>query len=302
MKYLVTGGTGFIGSNLVSRLERDGYEVAITGTNGEQRLKGFKGIRLASHFSELEFNFLSNVDVIFHQAAINDTTSEDRESMFRVNVSDSMRLFQNAIRSGVKHIVYASSTAVYGDAPAPYIEDKTTPNPLNVYAESKLALDEKAMQLAEGNPDVTIVGLRYCNVYGKGESHKGKRASMIYQLAQQILERNPKIFKYGDQKRDWIYVDDVVAANLSAAQSRESCIVNCGSGQAVTFNRLIEILNSAFGTEKKTEYFDMPPSLNGKYQNHTECDMTLAKEKIGFVPRYSVEAGIRDFHKAAFTS
>ena len=154
------------------------------------------------------------------------------------------------------------------------------------------------MQFAQKHPEIIIVGLRYCNVYGPGESHKGKRSSMIYQLAQQISKGNPRIFKMGEQKRDFIYVKDVVEANILASKAKESCIVNCGLGKATTFNRIIEILNKALGTNRKTEYIDNPYA--DQYQNFTECDMNLAKQKIGFAPEYGIEKGIKDYYESGF--
>ncbi len=143
------------------------------------------------------------------------------------------------------------------------------------------------------NPDIRVVGLRYCNVYGPGEAHKGKRASMIFQLARQMREKDPRLFKFGEQKRDYIYVKDVVTANLKAAEAGESGVVNCGSGAATTFNALVEILNRNLGTERRPEYIDNP--YEAAYQNHTECDMAQAKRLIGFVPEYDIEKGIADY-------
>jgi ADP-L-glycero-D-manno-heptose 6-epimerase len=157
-------------------------------------------------------------------------------------------------------------------------------------------LDDFAMDFAAMHPDVTVVGLRYCNVYGPGESHKGPRATMIYQLAQQMRHGNPRLFKYGEQQRDYVYVKDGVHANMLAASATTSCIVNCGSGKATTFNRLVEILNEVLSYQRKPEYIDNPYAEN--YQNYTECDMTLAEKQIGFIPQYTIEDGIRDYFES----
>lgn len=292
MRILVTGGTGFIGSNLVEELMRQGHEVIITGHDAERKPSGFKGKYLQPSFIGLDWDEIDKVDVLFHEAAINDTTLMDKKEMFRANVESTKELFTRVIKNGCKHIVYATSTAVYGNSPAPYKENEGI-EPLNPYAESKVAVDEFAMKLAREHPDVVIVGLRYCNVYGPGEQHKNKRASMIFQLSEQMKKGNPKLFKDGEQKRDWIYVKDVVRANILASQAKESCIVNCGSGQAVTFNFLVKTLNEVLGTNRDIKYIDNP--YEGRYQNYTECDMTLAKEKIGFVPEYDAAKGIKNF-------
>lgn len=290
MRYLVTGGTGFIGSNIVYKLLEDGHEVVATGRSGEQQLP--KDVRVLPTFIGIDFKSLGSIDAVFHQAAIVDTMVMDRNEMFKVNFDGTKSLFENAAANGVKNIVYASSTAVLGDAPAPYTEE-TPVNPLNPYAESKRLVDDYARIFSERHPDTKIVGLRYCNVYGPGESHKGKMATQIYQLAQQMVDGNPKLFKSGEQRRDWIYVKDVVRANLLAAKSNESFLVNCGSGKAVTFNELISILNKVMGTNRVPQYINNPHAA--RYQSYTECDMTLAKTKLGFVPEFDVYTGIPDF-------
>lgn len=290
MRALVTGGTGFIGSNIALELYNQGLEVIVTGNESEQKLpKGIKRFYPTVH--GIDWSRLGRIDVLFHQAALNDTTNLDYDEMMFANFEVSMLLFHDIMKRGCERIVYASSTAVYGDVPAPYVESGQV-NPLNSYAMSKLRLDNYAMRLASMSKSI-IVGLRYCNVYGPGESHKGKRASMIYQLAQQMQGGSPRLFTDGTQKRDWIYVKDVVEANILASRSKESCIVNCGSGKATSFNDLVRLLGKAMGVEREVSYIDNP--YGDRYQNYTECDMSLAKEKIGFVPRYGIGEGIKAF-------
>jgi len=298
MRALVTGGTGFIGSNIALELINKGWDVLITGNESEQKLLNFKGKIIHPSFVGIDWDAIGHVDALFHEAAINDTQFMDSEEMMRANYTSSKRLFDYVIKNGCKRIVFATSTAVYGDAKAPYIEGKTKPHPLNPYAKSKLKVEKYAMKLAKKHPDIVIAGLRYCNVYGPRENHKGKRSTMIYQLAQQMMKGDPRIFEFGEQKRDYIYVKDVVRANLLAIKAKESCIVNCGSGKATTFNDIINILNRVLGTSRKTVYIKNP--YNANYQSHTECDMALAKEKIGFVPEYAIEDGIKDYHDSGF--
>jgi len=298
MKALVTGGTGFIGSNIVIELINQGYDVIITGNESEQKIPNFKGKILHPSFIGIDWDTIGKIDVLFHHAAINDTQFMDRTEMFRANVESSKKLFEYVIKNGCKHIVFATSTATYGNEPAPYIEGKTKQIHLNPYSESKIEMEKIAMDLAKNHPEVKIVGLRYCNVYGPRENHKGKRSTMIYQLAQQMLHSNPKIFKYGEQKRDYAYIKDVVTANLLAAKAKQSCIVNCGSGKTTTFNDIIKELNKVMGLNRKPEYIDNPYGTN--YQNHTECDMKLAKELIGFTPEYSFEKGLQDYYDSGF--
>ncbi|MBI2612530.1 NAD-dependent epimerase/dehydratase family protein [Candidatus Kaiserbacteria bacterium] len=292
MRILVTGGTGFIGSNIVRKLIELGHEVLITGTDDEQTIQDPRVTLLDLAALGKEPKTLGHVDAVFHEAADNDTTSLDRNGMMRANVDLSLLVFERAVENGCRNIVYASSTAVYGNGPAPYKEDQPL-QPLNPYAESKKLLEEEASAFGKAHTDVTMVGLRYCNVYGPGESHKGKRASMIYQLAQQMKTGNPRIFRDGTQKRDYIYVKDVVRANLLGLEAKESCVVNCGSGSATSFNDLVKILNATLGTSRIPAYVDNP--YEGRYQNHTECDMTLAKEKLGFIPEFDIQKGIANY-------
>lgn len=294
MRILVTGGTGFIGSNLVNALIPAGHDIIITGSDAEQRIPGFQGTYLQPGLTGIDWDRLGAIDILFHQAAINDTTATDETEMMRHNVHDPLILFKKVMQAGCRRIVYASSTAGYGDAPAPYKEDGQM-NPLNPYGRSKKLLDEHAMALATEHPGTVIVGLRYCNVYGPGESHKGARASMIRQLALQMLHGDPRVFRDGEHKRDFIYVKDVVEANLLAAKATRSCVVNCGFGKARTFNDIIAILNRTMGLSRTTHYLDNPHA--GTYQHHTECDMAQAKARLGFTPRWTLEDGINDYHQ-----
>ncbi len=292
MRILVTGGTGFVGSNIVRELHERGHEVLITGNDAEQKILQLVTKYLQPSFLGIDWDAIGKVDILFHEAAINDTLLSDRDEMMRANLLSSQELFKRVYDNGCRRIVYASSTAVYGNADVPFKENGRI-QPLNVYGESKKLLDEFAMEFAHSHPGVTVVGLRYCNVYGPGEQHKGKRASMIYQLAKQMQMGDPKLFKSGEQKRDWIYVKDVVSANLLASEAKESCVVNCGSGSATSFNDLVRILNKTLGLERKPIYMDNP--YEKTYQNHTYCDMALAKQKISFVPHFDIENGIQDY-------
>lgn len=297
MRALVTGGTGFIGSNLVLKLLDQGHEVIATGTRDEQDLSKFPIRMFPREFVHLDWNALGPVAVVFHQAANNDTTVLDRDAMFRENVENSLRLFEQAVAHGCRRIVYASSCAVYGDAPAPYREDGPA-YPLNPYGESKLELDYRALEFSRAHPEATIVGLRYSNVYGPRETHKGRRASMVYQLAQQMLRGNPRIFRDGEQRRDYLFIGDAVRANLLAASVPSSAVVNCGSGTATSFNGLVALLNEALGLERVAEYFENPHK--GRYQDFTQCDLTRARAAIGFVPEVDLREGIRRYRENGF--
>jgi ADP-L-glycero-D-manno-heptose 6-epimerase len=141
-----------------------------------------------------------------------------------------------------------------------------------------------------------IVGLRYSNVYGPGEAHKGKLASMIHQLARQMRAgKRPRIFSAGQQKRDFVYIDDAVQANLKAMHARESGVYNAGAGRSWSFNELVEELNRALGTKLKPDYFDNP---YGFTQDWTETDQTLAKQKLGYEPQFDLRRGIDAYQES----
>ncbi len=295
MRVLVTGGTGFIGSNIVEALLARGDEVLITGHDAEQRPKGFTGKLLQPSFIGLDWESIGALDILFHEAAINDTQSLDEREMMLVNVDASHALFEYAIKNGCKKIVYASSTAVYGDGPTPYHEDQEL-RPLTPYARSKIEMENMTIELASEHKNVVFVGLRYCNVYGPGESHKSQRASMIYQIAQQMKKGNPRLFEHGEQKRDYVYVADVVRANLLALEAKGSMLVNCGSGMATSFNDIVAMLNETLALSRKPDYFPNP--FAATYQNHTECDISLAKRNLDFVSEYEMKKGIAEYKKS----
>lgn len=294
MKAIVTGGAGFVGSNLAIELEKQGFNVTVIDdfTSGDFRnLTDFRGDVIAESVVQFDWSKLGPADFIFHEAALTDTTIRDQRHMIATNVEGLRQVLRFAARHRAK-LIYASTAALYGNSLAPQNEEKSIA-PLNVYAFSKLAADSVAMAAAK-ETGLTVVGLRYFNVYGPHECYKGKSASMIFQLAEQIRSgRRPRIFYDGNQKRDHIYVKDIVRANLTAAEAKTSCIVNVGTGVATTFNRLIEILNEVLETHFEPDYFENP--YVGFYQNDTQADTARARKLIGFQAQYSIEDGIRDY-------
>lgn len=297
MRALVTGGTGFIGSNIALALLAQGEDVIVTGSLHEQHIPELSGKILYTGIIGIDWDAVGALDVVFHQGALSDTRILDTREMQRANVETTKAVFEQSYARGARTFVYASSTAVYGDVPPPYRESGTL-NPLNPYAHAKHAQDIYAMQFADEHPDVRVVGLRYSNVYGPRENHKGSTATLIYQCANIMRTKNPTLFKHGEQKRDYIYVKDVVRANLSACSAKMNCIVNCGSGTATSFNRVVEILNSVLGVSRIPDYIDNP--YEGRYQSYTECDMSYAEECLGCIPHYSIEDGIRDYYESGF--
>lgn len=294
MKILITGGSGFVGTHLTRRLIKEGHQVTITTNGSEPKIPNvFK--TLYTGLGGIDWNFIEKQDLIFHLMANNDTMCEDKLEMSKANLFDPMRLFYFAKRSGCRNFIYASSTAVYGNSDAPY-DESTDINPLNAYAQSKADFDEFAMSFAE-EEQVNVTGLRYCNIYGPGEEHKEKRMSMIGQIINQImLNQKPKIFKNGEQKRDWVYVSDVIEANVLAMNNslqNKGGIYNIGSGQAYTFNEICKIVFQTMSKIEDVEYIDCP--FNEKYQNHTECNIEKARRELNFSPSFNLQSGIQKY-------
>lgn len=291
MKCLVTGGAGFIGSNLALELEKQGHAVTVADnlfTGTKANLKEFKGKILKIDISK-PFEIKGHLDIIFHQAAITDPRFKDDNEMIRVNLEGFKNVIELAKKKNAK-LIYASTASLYGNGPTPMKEDQEK-EILNVYGKSKLEIDELAKTYFN---KMRIIGLRYFNVFGPREQNKGRAASMIYHLSNQIKAgKNPRIFKYGEQKRDHIYVKDAVNAAIRAINAK-SGIYNVGTGIATTFNDLIKALNEILKTNLEPEYFDMPYDAK-TYQANTQADTTLTEKELKWKAKYTLKEGIKDY-------
>ncbi len=295
-KYLVTGGAGFVGSNIAKTLEAEGHEVTVLddfSKNGHfKNLIGFKGdVITCDLFTNVPHDMY--FDAIFHEAAITDTTVMDQKAMMEQNVEAFKNLLEFAAENEIKKVIYASSAATYGNGPVPNVETQPT-HPENVYGFSKVIMDNVARQFSEDNNDMKIIGLRYFNVYGPGEYHKGKMASMVYQLYNQMKEgKRPRVFKYGEQQRDFVYVKDIVKINMCALKNgKETGVFNAATGVPRDYNAIIACLNKELGTNLEPEYIDNPYPF---FQLKTQADITKSKEKLGYEPDYTLEKGIADY-------
>lgn len=290
MRYLVTGGAGFIGSNIALIFEEQGHDVVVidnfrTGT--QDNLSKFQGKILDIDVARA-FMIDGPFDAIFHEAAVTDPREPDDAETLRNNIDGFKRIIELSQKENAK-LIYASSGSLYGNGPAPQQEDQEK-ELMSAYAESKLRMDEMAEELFD---EMHIVGLRYFNVFGPNEAHKGRPASMIYHLTQQMLAgQQPKIFWDGEQKRDHIYVKDCVLANEKALTA-PSGVYNVGTGVGTTFNQVVEYINRALGTELEPDYFENP--YEGTYQEHTQADTTRAEKYLNFTVQYSTEEGIREY-------
>jgi len=312
LKILITGGGGFIGSNVAKELQILYKDANITifdkFNTGEKRLNGnfkyfgdfknlvgFKGKVIAgdiSNDSDLNNVLKNEFDIIFHQGAISDTTVLDQEDVIRTNTNSLYAILEYCRFSKAK-LIYASSAGTYGNSLAPNIAGSGE-IPENVYGFSKLMMDEITRSFITENPDVHVVGLRYFNVYGPGELYKRRTSSMILQLAKQAIDKNKvRIFKHGEQSRDFVYIKDVVQANIKAIGGK-SGIYNIGYGKERTFNDIVNILSSCFHKLIEVEYFDNPYSF---YQNNTCADISSTNESLNYQPEFSLETGIKDYFK-----
>ncbi len=295
MKVLITGGSGFIGSNIARLLKEEGIDVIIFDDFSHADFKNILDLECEVICSDILEESLEKkipkVDVVIHQAAVTDTTLKDDKKILTVNFVGFKNILNFCIKRKIR-LIYASSAGVYGKGPTPMRETQT-PSPLNSYSYSKYLCDREVSKFFRKSP-IPIVGLRYFNVYGPGESHKGKSSSMIFQLYLQMKEnKSPRVFKYGEQRRDFVYVKDVAYATFLALSLSKTVIVNVGKGEARSFNEVISVINKVLNKNLQPEYFDNP--YQEVYQEFTQADITLLQKLLKFTPRYSLEEGIEDY-------
>ena len=308
---LITGGAGFIGSSLAFYFQENfpKSKIAVFDCfrnqekfhNGNlksfghyKNLIGFRGDIICGNINNKDnLSLLDDYkfDFIFHHAAISDTRIYDQEIIMKTNVNSFYDLLAIA-KKNQSTLVYASSAATYGSLPSPQTEGKE--NPENPYGYSKYVMDQIAIRYAMENPDLIIVGLRFFNVYGPREYYKAKTSSMIIQLAHQILDGNaPRLFENSSQIfRDFVYIDDVVQANIKACSPKKNGTYNIGTGIPRSFQEVANILQKELKTELSTEYFHNP--FNG-YQIHTQANINAAKDNIDFDSKVSLEQGIKSY-------
>jgi ADP-L-glycero-D-manno-heptose 6-epimerase len=296
---IVTGGAGFIGSNLTLALQEKFPDARLTviddfRSGNFKNLEGYRGDLVAQNLATLDWQERfgdEQFDAIFHLGSITDTTNHDQFEQVHDNV-ESLRRLLNFARPTTTRIIYASSASTYGAVTEASTESNGAA-PANAYSFSKVIMDNIARRAAAESPDWIIIGLRYFNVYGPREAHKGVPASMVYHLAQQMKAgQRPRIFKHGEQKRDFVYVNDAVEGSIRALHAQTSGIYNLGTGQARSFNELVDVLNKCLGTSFQPDYIDNP---HAHYQNFTQADLTNARSALGYEPRFALEEGVRDY-------
>lgn len=309
-RVLITGGAGFIGANICKYLQNNYPKCEIVifdkfqtdsiqspykldSLGNYRNILDFKGTILVGDIAnrnELEQLNSYKFDFIFHQAAISDTTIIDQNKVIKTNTSSLIFFIEKAILDNSK-FVYASSAGTYGNSPAPN-KVGCGEIPENVYGFSKLMMDQIALSYMKRGVS-NIVGLRYFNVYGPGEYFKGKTASMILQLGLQMLSGSkPKLFKWGEQRRDFVYIKDVVQANIKALEA-PSGIYNVGFGEARSFLDIVNILEKNLNISTQIDFIENPYSF---YQNHTCADINDTINFLDYKPEFTLEKGISDYH------
>lgn len=311
---VVTGGAGFIGSNLIKGLNTAGYTDIVVADDLEDGKKIF-------NLSDLEIRDLfywrnllafleslpdhKKVECVFHQGAISATTEWNGNRLIEYNYQFSKDLLHWCIKTNTPFI-YASSASVYGNNTT-FSELRENESPINAYAYSKFQFDQYVRaRILSGDVSTQVVGLRYFNVYGPRESHKGAMASTVYHFHNQIKENGvAKLFAgsggYGDgeQLRDFVFVGDIVDMNIWFKDNpRISGIFNAGTGKARTFNDLALAVcrwHEERGTSARIEYIQFPQHLVGSYQNFTEADIT-ALRSVGYKSEFtSLEDGVASY-------
>ena len=329
--YIVTGGAGFIGSNLVHELNRHGITdiLIVDNFSDPRKLFNLHGAQFTDYMDKREFRKaltqkalgIPRVKAIFHQGACSNTLVDDGVYMMDNNFTCSKEILNYAIEQGAP-LIYASTAAVYGlSGPGHFTPTRENEKPLNIYGFSKLAFDQHFRhRMAKEALPISVVGLRYFNVYGPREGHKGRMASVIHHFSSQILEnRKVTLFEgsggYGDgeQRRDFVFVGDLARLNMFFAQVGPyspqgpgqmrlyQTVVNAGSGKARTFNEVVKALMKVHG-EAEIEYMPFPTDLNARYQHFTEADLTGLRETGCDLEFTQLEDGVRKTFEEAATS
>ncbi len=318
--YLVTGAAGFVGSNLLRALNDRGVTNIIAVDNLERgdKFRNLIDADFEEYIDKREFlqrledgEFDNAIEAVLHQGACSDTTEGDGRYMMDNNYRYSLQLLDFCMTESVP-LVYASSAAVYG-AGTPFAEERSNESPLNVYGYSKFLFDQM-VRLRFDEASSQIVGLRYFNVYGRNEAHKGRMASVAYHFFKQY-QRDGKVklfegtgtYGNGEQRRDFVSVEDVVKVNLHFLENPDvSGIFNVGTGQAGTFNDVAcAVINAcrreggesvltldALRQQGAIEYIQFPADLVGKYQSFTQADIRRLREARYGDAFLGVEAGV----------
>jgi len=306
---IVTGGAGFIGSNLVRALIERGQSdvVVVDDLSDGHKFVNIADLNIADYLDKDDFvarlssdsKFAGSISAILHQGACSETTEWDGRFMMQNNYSYSQKLLHHCLEHKTQFI-YASSAAVYGGSKE-FVEDPLFENPLNVYGYSKIQFDRYVRRVAP-NPGSQVVGLRYFNVYGPHEQHKGTMASVAFHFNKQIKEGGvASLFAgtdgYGDgeQVRDFVFIDDICKVNLWFLDNPDSSgIFNAGTGRAESFNDVANAVIQWHG-KGKIQYVPFPDHLKGAYQSFTQANLGELRKSGCDVEFRGVEEGVKAY-------
>ncbi len=300
MKYLVTGGAGFIGSNLVERLTREGDEVLVVdnffgGVRNKAELERNPKVQIVERDIRTKIDdLLDGVDCIFHLAAIPNVqfSIENPELTSQVNFLGSINVLESAKKAGVKRVIFSSSASVYGEPERLPISENFELNPLSPYASQK-ASSEKMMKVYAQSYGVDTINLRYFNVFGPKLNPDGAYALVIGKFLKLVSEGKPPII-YGDgeQTRDFVYVDDVVNANILASRmNRREAFgksYNIGSGKSLSVNEICQSILEGYGSSLKPVYVNPV-----KEPRNSRADISEAERVLDWKPQIGFREGLR---------
>ncbi|NOX36394.1 MAG: SDR family oxidoreductase [Calditrichaeota bacterium] len=300
MRYLVTGGAGFVGSNLVEELLNRGHQVRVldnfsTGfrenlTEFADRIELIEGDLRSYHIVR---EAVDGVDFILHQGALPSVprSIQDPVTSNEVNVGGTLNILHAAVDAKVKRVVFASSSSIYGDSPTLPKQEDMAPNPLSPYAVSKLA-GEKYCQVFSRIYGLHTVALRYFNVFGPRQNPNSQYSAVIPKFIKAILnDEPPVIYGDGEQSRDFTFVKNVVEANILATEvdCPPGIVMNCAAHQRITLNELVRTINQILGKNIQPIYTDPRP---GDIK-HSFADITRIQETLGYEPFILFEDGLR---------
>lgn len=306
---VVTGGAGFIGSNIVKGLNDRGRTdiIVVDDLSDGTKFRNIVDCDIADYLDQDDFleriqkgdNFGTDIDAVFHEGACSSTTEWDGRYMMYNNYEYSKKLLHYCIEQNSAYI-YASSASVYGSGKV-FVEDRANEAPLNMYGYSKFQFDQYVRQYLE-SASIQIAGFRYFNVYGPREQHKESMSSVAFHLNTQLNNgENPKLFEGtdgyedGGQLRDFIYISDVVDVNLWFLDNpKVSGIFNVGTGKAQSFRQVAEAAIKHHG-KGEIEYIPFPDHLMGCYQSFTEADISKLRAAGYDKPFKSVEEGVAEY-------
>jgi len=308
-KALVTGGAGFIGSNIVEELVSRGVRVKVLDDlylGSEENLGEVRDdiefIEGSVMDRETVEKAVKGCDTVFHQAARSSSPmhKENPAQGARVNIEGFVNTVEAAKDAGVEKIVYASTSSMYGSVEPPHREEDDV-SPVNRYTASKMSRELYA-KCYSYRDEIQTTGLRYFSVFGPHERSKGKFANIVSQFLWKMQEgESPVIWGDGEQERDFVFVEDVVSANIKAAQRLEDAdgeVFNVGTGDPTTFNEVVEKLNDKLGTSIEAERVENP---RDNYVRKHRADNSKAKRVLGWKPGYSFEEGLQktvDYYKS----